>query len=165
MQSTPINPSAPSATPAIPVQYDSGPSGEVAATELGLVALARTRVWLLLLAIALFVYSAVGGLGGAVLMVVIIINRGKDDISQPPAVVISVANLLFATLALIGGILLMRYWSAAGKACRLRRPEDLERSLIAQHRLWRYLVIVLISLLVLPFLLIALLIASDSNFP
>lgn len=153
--------------PAIPVQYDSGPLGEIFATEAALGALARTRKWLLLLAIALFVYSAVGSMGGAGALYVVMVEGGEGevDFDAAPFIGLGVGNLIFATVAIIGGIYLMRFWSAAGRAIRLRRPEDLERVLIAQHRLWRFVCLVLVVVLALPFLIIALLIHGDPNFP
>ena len=149
------------AAPAVTVQYDSGPSGDIFVSEAALGALARTRKWLLLLAIALFVYAGVGGLGGAgMLFVAITEGGGEADFEAAPFYVIGITNLVFALLALVGGIYLMRFWSAAGLALRLRRPEDMDRVLIAQHRVWRFACIVLVAVLALPFMLVALLIAT-----
>ena len=158
---------ASTATTAIPVQYDSGPAGEIAATEAGVAALAHTRKWVLLLAIGLFVYAAVGALGGGGALFVAYVEggEGEADFEAAPFLIIGFGNLIFSVLAMVGGILLIRFWSAAGRTMSLRRPEDLERVLIAQHRLWRFVCLALIVVLALPFLVIALLIAGDPNFP
>lgn len=173
MPHMPISATTPTTpAPAIAVQYDSGPAGDIFATEAGLAALARTRKWLLLLAIGLFVYAVVGTLGGAgavfVAYQVAYVEVGPSEVDYEGGVqflVIGIANLSFATLAIIGGILLMRFHSASGRAIRLRRPEDLERVLIAQHRLWRFVCIVLVVVLALPFLVFSLLVAADGNWP
>src|SRR5688572_1761081 len=154
-------------TPAVLVHYDSGPAGEIAATEAGVAALAHTRKWVLLLGIGLFVYAAVSALGGAGALFLAYVEGGEGevDFEAAPFIIIGFGNLIFAALALIAGLLLMRFWSAAGRTIRLRRPEDLEGVLIAQHRLWRFVCLALIVVLALPFLVIALLIARDPNFP
>jgi hypothetical protein len=151
------------ATPAIAVAYDSGPAGEVVATEAALAALARTRTWVLLLAIMLFVVAGVTGLLGGGALIGSYFERNSGDFAF--LLVAGSCFLVVCAVALTGAILLMRYWSAAARAYRLRRPEDLERALIALHHLWRYFSIALIAAIILPAMLFAVMVFLDGNFP
>jgi hypothetical protein len=155
-------PSAPAA-PAIAVAYDSGPAGDVVATEAALAALARTRTWVLLLAIMLFVVAGVTGLLGGGALIGSYFERNSGDFAF--LLVAGSCFLVVCAVALTGAILLMRYWSAAARAYRLRRPEDLERALIALHHLWRYFSIALIAAIILPAMLFAVMVFLDGNFP
>jgi hypothetical protein len=151
------------ATPAIAVAYDSGPAGEVVATDAALAALARTRTWVLLLAIMLFVVAGVTGLLGGGALIGSYFERNSGDFAF--LLVAGSCFLVVCAVALTGAILLMRYWSAAARAYRLRRPEDLERALIALHHLWRYFSIALIAAIILPAMLFAVMVFLDGNFP
>ncbi len=129
--------------------YRDAPTGEVVASEAALRALAKTRPWALLCAIGLFMYAVAGaGLGGW--LVVLRTNRGLPNFPVWQFIVITTANLLFAPLALVGGFLAMQHHVAAGRAHNRRSSPDLERALVAQLRVWRWGVVVIVALFGFP---------------
>ena len=130
--------------------YRDGPTGEVVASDATLAALKKARPWALLLAIGLFVYALAGGGLGVTWLVVLIIRRGQAGFPVGQFIVISTGNLLFAPIALVGGILAMRYIAAAGRAYNGRSSEALERALVAQTHVWRWAGVAVIAVLAFP---------------
>ncbi len=148
---------------AIAVEYRSEPTGEIVATEAAVDALADTRRWVLLRAIILFVVGGIALLAGGGMGVAAVVDYGTNDF--PFLVVVSTAGLLIGTITLIGAIHHIRFNSALGTACRLRRPEDLERALLLQFRLYRGTTLALILLIAIPVAIVAGLIIADGNWP
>lgn len=152
----------PATTPA-PIHYDSGPSGEIFVSEAAVAALVRTRTWVLLGAIVLFVVGGAAFVGGVAAGIGAVAERNNSDFHF--LLVASTGGLLFGCTGLSVGTYLLRFCFAIGTAYRLRRPEDLEWALIIQHRLWRVVVLALIVAILIPTTFAVALILSDPNFP
>lgn len=124
----------------------------VAASDAAMLALKQSRPWAQLFAIAIFLYG-VAGLGlGTTWLIVLLTSRGRPNFPTGQFIVISAGNLLFAPIAIVGGVLAMRFILAAGRAYNSRSSEDLERALIAQQRIWRWVGMTVIALLCFPVL-------------
>ena len=132
------------------LSYSNAPTGEVVATEAALKALGRTRPWAMLCAVGMFIYTLIGG-GLGITWLIVLINRHNDpNFPVGQFIVISSGNLLFAPIALIGGILAIRHHGAAGRAHMWRNSSDLERALITQQTIWRWAALTMIALFALP---------------
>ncbi len=145
------------------IPYDSGPSGEITVSEAAVTALVRTRGWVLLAAVVLFIVGGIAFAGGVAAGIGAVAERNNNDFHF--LLVASTGGLLFGCAGLIAATYLLRFCFAIGAAYRLRRPQDLERALIIQHRMWRIVVIALIIAILIPAMLAAGLILSDPNFP
>ena len=132
------------------LSYRDAPTGEVVASDAALLALARSRRWALLFAIFLFLYAAAGGGLGTVWLITLIIRRGQPGFPVGQFIVISTGNLLFVPIALVGGVLAMRYIAAAARAYNRRSSEELERALIRQRHVWCWAGATVIALLTFP---------------
>lgn len=149
-------------TPAL-IAYDSGPSGEIVVSEAAVAALVRTRGWVLLAAIVLSIVGGGAFAGGAAAGVGAVVERNNNDF--PFLLVLSTGGLLLGCAGLIAASYLLRFCFAIGAAYRLRRPQDLERALIIQHRMWRIVVLALIVAILIPTSFAVALILSDPTFP
>ena len=140
------------ATPAEPLTlpYREAPTGAVVASHAALLALRTSRRWALLFAIALFVYALAGGIMGTFWFVTLFRSRGRPDFPVGEFIVISIGNLMFAPIALVGGLLAMRYITAAGRAFNLRSSDNLERALVAQKWVWGWAGLSVIALFAFP---------------
>ncbi|HEV2294845.1 MAG TPA: hypothetical protein VGR35_13400 [Tepidisphaeraceae bacterium] len=130
--------------------YREAPTGEVVASDAALLALKRTRPWALLLAIGMLVYAGLGLLGGLAWLYVLITKAGQPGYSYGEFIVLSTVNLVLAPIAGVGGVLVMRYRAAAGRAYNGRSSEELERALIRQLHIWRWGFVLLIALVGMP---------------
>jgi hypothetical protein len=146
--------SAEAAEAPLTLPYRGEPTGDVVASDAALLALKKTRPWALLFAIALFVYGVVGGLMGTIWMVVMILKRAQPAFPVWQFIVISTGNLLFAPIALVGGVLALRYTAAAGRAYNGRSSEDLERALNRQKHVWLWAAATVIAVLGFPVLVL-----------
>ena len=110
-----------------------------------------TRPWALGLSVLLFTYAAVGGAAGVIWLVDLASRIAAGPPPTKPFITAWSVNLLFAPIALVGGVLALRCFSAAES----RNIDDLERAsaTVARLRLWaRVAVIVLIASLACMFL-------------
>jgi hypothetical protein len=136
----------------VTLSYRDAPTNEVVASDLAMTALRQSRPWAQLFAIALFLYG-VAGIGlGTVWLIVLITSRSRPNFPTGQFIVISTGNLLFAPLAIVGGVLAMRFILAAGRAYNSRSSDDLERALTAQQRIWRWAGMTVIALICFPVL-------------
>ena len=136
------------------LSYKNAPTGEVVATEAALKALGRTRPCAMLCAIGMFIYALVGGGMGIVWLVVLIQRRNDPSFPVGQFIVISSSNLLFAPIAIVGGVLAIRHHAAAGRAHMWRNSSDLERSLITQLYIWRWAALVMLALFATPLIVL-----------
>lgn len=110
-----------------------------------------TRPWALGLSVLLFTYAAVGGAAGVIWLVDLASRLAAGPPPTKPFITAWSVNLLFAPIALAGGVLALGCFSAAES----RNIDDLERAsaAVARLRLWaRAAVIVLIAFLACMFL-------------
>ena len=112
--------------------------------------MAKTRVWALLLAIGLLVYARLGLIAGTMWAITLATKAGQRGYSYGEFIVLTTVNLVLAPIALVGGVLVLRYHAAARRAYARRSPEDLERALIRQLHLWRWAAVLLIALVTMP---------------
>ena len=136
-----------------PLPYRDAPTGAVVASEATLIALRKTRPWAMLFAVFLFAYAAAGGAAGVVWLVFLVARFVTGPRPTPPFIVWQSINLLFAPLALAGGLLAVAYFRAAGRAYWRRGSDDLERASIALNRLWRWAGVTIIILVAFPVLM------------
>lgn len=156
----------PTPTPAIHVEYLSEPSGEIVATEAAVAVLGRTRRWALLSAVVLFVVAGLGlAVGGMAGVGAIANRRGGNSGDFFFLTIFSMGFLVFTLAPLAGGICLMRLHSAIRRAYRLRRPQDLERVLLAQLLIWRVFPIAVAVVIAVPLSIFITLIIADGNWP
>lgn len=134
--------------------YRDAPTGDVVASDAALLALKKTRPWALLFAIVLFVYALLGGGLGTMWLIVLITKGGQPGYSMGEFIVLSTVNLVLAPIALVGGLLSMRYIAAAGRAYNVRSSEDLERALIRLKHLWLWASLTVIALFALPVMIL-----------
>jgi hypothetical protein len=134
--------------------YQDAPRGAVVASEAALVALRKTRPWALLLAIVLFSYAAAGGAVGVGWLGVLVWRLAKGPAPTPPFITVASINLLFAPLALAGGVLTAGFFRAAGRAYWRRESDGLERASIALKRLWLWAGVTVILLIAFPAIMI-----------
>ena len=142
------------AGPAATLPYRDAPTGPVVASEAALLALKNTRPWAMLFAIFLFGYATVGGAIGVGWLVILISRFASGPPPTRPFIVWQSINLLFAPLALVGGLLAIAYLRAAGRAYWRRSSDDLEHASIALKRLWRWAGVGLIILIAFPVLMV-----------
>jgi len=142
------------AGPVTPLPYRGAPSGAVMASEPALMALRTTRPWALLFALVLFAYAAVGGAVGVAWLVVLVWKFVAGPPPSRPFIVWQSVNLLFAPIALVGGVLAVRYYRAAGRAYWRRSSDDLEQASLALKRLWGWAGVAIIVPIVFAVLMI-----------
>ncbi|MGI8783276.1 MAG: hypothetical protein ACR2L2_06455, partial [Acidobacteriota bacterium] len=87
-----------------PLAYFGTASGDVIVTDAAIAHLASIRRWALLWIILLLFYAGVGGFLGVILLLTVIESRAEPDFPMFPLLTVSLANLLFAPLALISAI-------------------------------------------------------------
>ncbi len=133
--------------------YRGAPTGAVVVSDAALLAMKKTRPWALVCAIFLFLYAVAGGGLGTMWLVAMIVKRDEPGFPLGQFIVISTANLLFAPLALVGGVLAMRYINTAARAYNARSSEDLERAMIAQKHIWRWAGVTVIALFATPLII------------
>jgi hypothetical protein len=145
-----VNPSVEQpATVAEPVTltYFASPTGDIVASETALRTMMKTRRWAMLCAIAMFIYSLIGGVLGTMWTLAVIFgnpgNLFQFAIIIPP-------NVIGAPLAFTGGLLAVRYHAAVGRANARRNTEDLERALTLQLYIWRWAGITVLALFAMP---------------
>jgi hypothetical protein len=63
-------------------------------------------------------------------------------------------KLIGAPLALVGGILAVRYHAAAGRANAWRNSQDLDRALVAVGLIWRWAAVTVVALFALPLIIL-----------
>lgn len=139
-----------SAEPAATLPYRDAPAGAAVASEAALEALRKTRPWAMLFAIPLFLYAAVGGTVGIGWVVILASRLVTGPAPTPPYINFASINLLFAPIALVGGVLAVRYFRAAGRAYWRRDGDDVERALVALKRLWLWVGVTIIVLILFP---------------
>lgn len=139
---------------AVTLAYHDGPTGNVVVTEAALNAVRRTRAWAIVFAVVLFVYAAAGLTLGTIWLVVLIQRRGEPGFPVPQFLVISTFNLLFAPVALLGGVLVMRYVAAAGRAYFRRSTAELERAMKRQLAVWRWAGLVVAAVFACPVIIL-----------
>jgi hypothetical protein len=94
-----------------------------------------TRPWALGLSVLLLAYAAVGGTVGVLWLIDLAGRLGAGPPPTRPFITAWSVNLLFAPIALAGGVLAIGYSSAAGYTNRRHDADDLERASIALRRL------------------------------
>lgn len=140
------------------VAYREVPVGEVHATDAAVEALWRTRPWAMMAAIVLFIAGGLGVLGGTALMVIYALfyeRPGWNDVT-PVNLVLGALGQIYGLPMLAAGAMLMRFILAAGRTRALRRPEDLERALVALCWFWRLAALFMLALLASPFVIFGL---------
>jgi len=160
---TSARPAAPGAGTALP--YQDPPTGPVVASEAALEALAKTRPWVMGFAVLLFVYVAVGGAVGVGWLVFLSIRLLAGPPPTPPFINVASVNLLFAPIALAGGLLAVGFFRAAGRAYRRRDSDDLERASVALKRLWLWAGVAMIVLIAFPAIMIAVAMFVTHDWP
>ena len=138
------------AGPVTPLPYHDAPTGAVVASEAALAALRKTRPWVLLLAVLLFIYAAAGGAAGVGWLVFLFHRLVAGPPPAKPFINVFSINLLFAPIALTGGLLAILFFRAAGRAYWRRNSDDLERAAIALKRLWLWAGVTMIVLVTVP---------------
>lgn len=128
-------------------------------------ALLKTRPWALAFAVLLFTYAAVGGAVGVVWLVVLVSRFVAGPAPTPPFITVSSVNLLFAPIALVGGVLAVRYFRAAERAYWQRNSDDLERASIALKRLWLWAGVTVIILIAFPAIMIVVAMFVTHDWP
>jgi hypothetical protein len=144
-------------TPAGPLTlpYRDAPTAGVVASEAALDALKSTRPFALVFAIFLFLCAAASGGAGTLWLVVMLLNRRRPGFPSEQFLALTTPNLVLAPIALVGGVLALRYIAAARRAYNGRSSKDLERALIAQKHVWLWLAAVVIALFTLPLILVS----------
>lgn len=94
-----------------------------------------TRPWALGFSVLLFTYALVGGAVGVQWLIGLVDGLVAGPPPSRPFITASSVNLLFAPIALVGGVLASGYFTAAGCADWRHNPDDLERASIALNRL------------------------------
>jgi hypothetical protein len=122
-------------------------SGPVATSEAALEAIREARPWALAFAALLLTYAVLGGAVGVLWLIGMVDGLVAGPPPSRPFITASSVNLLFAPIALAGGVLAAGYFSAAGCACRRHGPDDLERASIALKRLWLWTAVAAIILI------------------
>ena len=143
-----------SAGPVATLPYQDPPTGPVVASEAALEALAKTRPWVMAFAVLLFTYAAAGGAVGVVWLFILVTRLVTGPPPRPPFINPASVNLLFAPIALAGGVLAVGFFRAAGRAYRRRISADLERASVALKRLWLWAGVTMIVLIALPAIVI-----------
>ena len=110
----------------------------------------KTRPWALAFAVLLFMYAGVGGAVGVGWLVVLIWRLVAGPAPTRPFITVFSINLLFAPIALVGAVLVISYFRAAGRAYWRRNSDDLERASIALKRLWLWAGVTVIVLIAFP---------------
>ena len=149
------------AGPVTTLPYPDAPTGTVVASE---AALRKTRPWALGFAILLFMYATVGGVVGVAWLVVVVWRLIAGPPPTPPFITVWSINLLFAPIALAGGVLAIGF-RAAGRAYWRRSPDDLERASIALKRLWLWAGVTVIVLIAFPSIMIAVAMFVTHDWP
>ena len=149
-QAQPVIPAEPSAL----LPYPEAPTRDVVASDAAMTSLAKSRPWALGCAIGMFIYALAGGIMGTVWLVVTIRRFGDPTFELAKFIPLIVPNLLGAPLALIGGILALRYHAAAGRANAWRNSQDLERALSTQGLIWRWAAVTLLALFAMPLIIL-----------
>ena len=151
--------------PAATLAYEDAPVGPVVASEAALVALRKTRPWAMAFAVFLFVYAAAGGAVGGVWLAVLVKRLVAGPPPTPPFINPWSVNLLFAPIALAGGVLAVGYVRAAGRAYWRRDSDALERASIALKRLWLWAGVAMIVLIALAAVVIAIAMFVTHDWP
>jgi len=143
--------------------YEGAPTGTVVASEAALVAFRKTRPWAMGFAVLLFAYAAAGGTVGVGWLVILFARLFAGPPPTKPFITAASINLLFAPIALIGGLLAVGYFRAAGRAYWRRSSDDLERASIALNRLWLWAGMATIVLIAFPvcMILVAMFVTHD----
>jgi hypothetical protein len=152
-------------TSAQTLAYRDPPAGPVVASEAALMALRTTRPWAMGFAVLLFAYAAIGGAVGMVWLVILLNRLVTGPKPTPPYINFASINLLFAPIALAGGVLTVLYFRAAGRAYWRRDSDDLERASIALKRLWLWAGLTVIVLIAFPAIMIAIAMFVTHDWP
>lgn len=134
----------------VELSYREARQGEIAVSDVTMKAMMKTRPWALGCAVGMFIYALIGGFLGVMWLGVIIFKRGQPDVSMLQFAIITPPNLIGAPLALIGGILALRYHAAVGRAHTWRNSEDLERAIIRLGHVWRWAGVTVLALFAMP---------------
>jgi len=150
------------AAPAM-LPYEGAPMGSVVASESALEALRKTRPWAMGFAVLLFAYAAPGGAVGVGWLGILLYRLVVGPPPGRPFINFASVNLLFAPIALAGGLLAVAYFRAAGRAYWRRSSDDLERASIALNRLWLWAGMATIVLIAFPvcMILVAMFVTHD----
>ena len=152
------------AVPPHVVAYRGVPEGEVHATEGAVTALSRTRPWAIMAGVVLLAAGGMASLGGTALLVIYALFYGRpgwNDVT-PVNLVLGSLGLLYGLPLVVAGVLLMMFVRAAGRTTNLRRPEDLERAMIALMRFWRWAALILLAVLCTPFVVMGLAVVTGA---
>jgi uncharacterized membrane protein YbhN (UPF0104 family) len=143
--------------------YEGAPTGAVVASEAALDALRKTRPWALGFAVLLFAYAAAGGAAGVGWLVFLVERSYAGPPPTRPFINVASVNLLFAPIALAGGLLAVAYFRAAGRAYWKRNSDDLERASIALKRLSLWAGVATIVVIAFPacMILVAMFVTHD----
>ena len=153
----------PLATAGATLPYQDPPRGAVMASEAALEAFRKTRPWAMSFAVLLFTYAAAGGAVGVGWLGILFYRLFAGPRPTPPYINLASINLLFAPIALAGGLRAVAYFRAAGRAYRRRDSDDLERAVIALKRLWLWAGVATIVLIAFPvcMILVAMFVTHD----
>jgi hypothetical protein len=149
-QALPVTP----AEPSTPLLYPEAPTRDVVASDAALCSLAKSRPWALGCAIGMFIYALAGGIMGLVWLVVTIKRFADPSFPLAKFIVLIPPNLIGAPLALVGGILAVRYHAAAGRANAWRNSQDFDRALVAVGLIWRWAAVTVVALFALPLIIL-----------
>jgi hypothetical protein len=126
--------------PASPVLAYQAPASSqaVAITLRSIDLLSRTRNWVLIMAIGMFLWVAFLLIAGAGMLFFLTVPSGR---SSGPAIAAGLAYLGLGVVMAMPPLYLTKYYAQIGNLRRLRRPADLENALDAQRAYWKYLAI------------------------
>jgi hypothetical protein len=134
----PVQASAAAPVMASPVLTYQSPadSQPVALTLRAIDLLSRTRLWVLVMAIVMFLWVAIMAILGVWMMFVLTVPSGRASGST---LTVGFVYIAMAAFLVAPPIYLTRYYAQIGNLKRLRRPVDLENALDAQRAYWKYL--------------------------
>ena len=134
------------------VSYFGASASRLFATESAIVTLNRTRLWATLAAIICVGGGGLGVLLGLYIGILLIFNpaaRGEANI------IICGGATFYGMMAVVAGVLLVRFVLSVRRTCRMRQPDDLERTMVALWWLMLWIALCLAAVAVYPVVVMA----------
>ena len=118
-------------------------------TDAAVVNLARTRRWAIVAAIILFLGGGLGLALGAYVVMLIVFNPAARGSANA---VLGGGGVYYGAMAVVAGVLLTRFILAVNRSHKLRRPDDLERAMIALRWFIIWMTLCLLAAMMYPFI-------------